>query len=366
MTLDIAALVAPLSDEAPSGPDLGYDDERTEIEAAFSRSISVDANAEDQTDWRRIISLIVAQSARTRDMWLPVYLMRAAAASKQFETLVDGAELLAGLLEERWADVHPQLDEYGFIGRKAPCESLTRLGDFLAPLSRVPLIEHARFGRFSGEDLIRFRDEGASAEGYGAFRRALEGLEPDVVEGVAGRLTALVTAIRRADGVMTANAEGDTATNFKPTYDMLEGIRGSLAAYLPQAQSAISAGAVDDGAASGGGEMHDGPTGNWTAPSSGPAFSGAVRSRADVVRALDAICAYYSAFEPSSPVPLALTRAREWIDLDFMAVLQDIAPGSLSEATLILRSRRSEAEAAAAALESERARPAPQSDNSGW
>ena len=37
-----------------------------------------------------------------------------------------GPELVARLLEDRWADVHPQLDEVGFIGRKTPCESSTR------------------------------------------------------------------------------------------------------------------------------------------------------------------------------------------------------------------------------------------------
>ena len=47
-------------------------------------------------------------------------------------------------------------------------------------------------------------------------------------------------------------------------------------------------------------------------------------------------CAYYARHEPASPVPLALKRARAWVTLDFLTVLQDIAPDSLSDARRVL------------------------------
>jgi hypothetical protein len=56
-------------------------------------------------------------------------------------------------------------------------------------------------------------------------------------------------------------------------------------------------------------------------------------------------------------VPFILRRAREWSTLDFMAVLEDIAPGSLDEAGRVLRSRaKAEAEGSAAPVQS----------NGGW
>ena len=368
MALDIAALVAPMSEDAPSGPDLSYDDARIEIESAFERSISVESSDDDSTDWRAVINRIVAQAGQTRDMWLPVYLMRAAAASKQFETVVDGALLLAGLVEERWGDVHPQLEEYGFIGRKTPCESLTRIGDFLGPIVRVPLIEHPRLGRFAGEDLIRFREKGASAEGYGMFRKILEDMRAEDLEAILDRFDALATAIRRVDGVMTANAEGDTATNFKPTYDTLDSIRNALVSFVPSAapsEPVAPEGASGDDGWGDGAAPSGAPQASASVAASGPAFSGAIRSRADAVRALDAICAYFAAYEPGSPVPLALNRARDWIGLDFMAVLEDIAPNSVSEAGVVLKSRRV-AESPAAPAEEWAPAQAPVSDDSGW
>ncbi|MEP7222371.1 MAG: type VI secretion system ImpA family N-terminal domain-containing protein [Novosphingobium sp.] len=337
MALDIAALVAPLSDEQPSGPDLCDDPERMTIEDAFSRSVS-DDNAEESSasEWRTTIKLIIDQCNRTRDLWLAAYLMRAAARSGQMDLLVDGARLLAALMEERWADVHPQLEELGFIGRKTPCESLTRIAEFLGPLERCPLLKHSRLGQFSGADLIRLADQGSQAADYGSFRAVVDATPADELEALLAQMDDLRDAIRRTDTALTANADGDTATNFAPTHDMIGKIRAAVAALVPgavvvaasPAEAATSAGASAPSAT------------QYTAAAS--SFSGSISSRDDVVKALDAICAYYAHFEPASPVPFVLRRAKDWISLDFMAVLADIAPGSLDEATRVLKTRTGE------------------------
>ncbi|MFN3469837.1 MAG: ImpA family type VI secretion system protein [Novosphingobium sp.] len=340
MALDIAALVAPLSDEAPSGPDLSYDDARIEIEGAFERPVS-DDGAETDIDWRKVIDQILVQAEQTRDIWLPVYLIRAAVFARRFDLVVEAAQWLAALLEERWADLHPQLDEYGFIGRKSPCESLTRIVDFLGPLGRVPLLEHPRFGRFSGDDIERFAEQGSNADGFGPFRATLDATDAAQIDALVERFAALCTAFRRIDGVLTVNADGDTATNFKSTHEKLERLRKALVAVLPgQAAEAAedTASSSQDAAAS----TSAGASDAGFAPSpAGAGFSGAVRNREDVVRALDAICLYYETAEPGSPVPLLLRRARAWTSLDFLSVLEDIAPGGMDEATRVLQFSKS-------------------------
>lgn len=354
MSLDLDALVAPLSEEAPSGPDLYADADRQVIEQAFERSISLGGAAASEADWGDVIRRIVAQGAQTRDLWLPVYLMRAAAQSGKFDSVVDGAEWLARLAEERWADVHPQLEEVGFIGRKAPCEALTRLGEFLNPIQQVPLFVHARLGAFTGADIQRFHEEGPSAENYGMFRAALEATPAEEMQDLAGRIDRLIGALRRADAVLTANAEGDTSTNFTPTYDALGRIRRALETFLPAPEPAVAA-EMPAEAAPVPAEAQAMPAPVAGDPVAVPAsagetaFSGAITSREDVKRAIDSICLYYEKYEPTSPVPFALRRAREWISLDFITVLEDIAPGSLGEAEKLLKTRRGGQSVAAAA-----------------
>jgi type VI secretion system protein ImpA len=128
--------------------------------------------------------------------------------------------------------------------------------------------------------------------------------------------------------VLTANADGDTGANFQPTYELLAQIRKAV-------QSFTSAPApAEPGVADAGSEAAP------AAAADGPRIAGRVESREDVIRALDAIADYYRRREPASPVPVALQRAREWVNLDFLSLIEDIAPGALDEAKRVLISQR--------------------------
>ena len=67
--IDVDALVAPLSEEAPSGPDLYDDPERQQIEIAFERSISEGESSGDaeEIDWSSVNRMIAGQAERTRE-----------------------------------------------------------------------------------------------------------------------------------------------------------------------------------------------------------------------------------------------------------------------------------------------------------
>jgi type VI secretion system protein ImpA len=54
-----------------------------------------------------------------------------------------------------------------------------------------------------------------------------------------------------------------------------------------------------------------------------------------VLRILDALCDYYARNEPSSPVPMLLTRAKRLVDKSFIDIIRDLAPAGLAEAEVI-------------------------------
>lgn len=331
MAIDVEALTAPVSEDAPAGPDMSYEASRQEIEGAFEKAAasSGDDDAEE-IDWRGTVALIEGEAAQTRDFWLAIYLMRAGAKLGRLETIEEGAQLLAGLCENLWESAHPELEDYGFQGRKGPCESLTRFSEFLKPLRSVVLIEHPRLGSYSGADFERFRSNGDSEDGFGMFKALLAETPDDDLQAVVDRLGGITDSLRRADTVMTANAEGDTSTNFQPTYEALDVLRQSVASFMTTPTVEV--------ADAGGGS----PAGGGAQGPSGPGFSGGINSREDVIRALDAISLYYSSREPGSPVPFALRRARDWVSLNFLQVLEDIAPNSMDEARRVLMNGRTE------------------------
>ncbi len=319
--MPIGELLAPVSEESPGGQDLYDDPERQQIEQAFE---------EDPTsvDWREVVSQIEGQSQRSKDLWLAVYLARAGARMGRLDVVVTGCEMLAGLLESYWDVLHPSLEEYGLQGRKAPCESLTRIGTFLGPLKRIALIQHARLGDYSAEDLERFEAEGEGADGFGMFRHAVGEMPGEALSETMAALRSMRSAIERADQALMANAEGDTGTDFKPTYQTIDNMLRWIAPYVSIPEEAIEP-ANDDGAETTPGK----PT---------SASAGRIESREDVARALDAIMEYYSRREPASPIPVALRRVRGWIAMDFLSILRDIAPGGMAEAGSVLLARPEE------------------------
>jgi type VI secretion system protein ImpA len=73
------------------------------------------------------------------------------------------------------------------------------------------------------------------------------------------------------------------------------------------------------------------PAANGAANGHGTPVLDQVGSRDDVVRALDQVLAYYAAHEPSSPVPLLVSRAKRLVSMSFLDALKDLAPGGMKE-----------------------------------
>jgi type VI secretion system protein ImpA len=53
------------------------------------------------------------------------------------------------------------------------------------------------------------------------------------------------------------------------------------------------------------------------------------KTRADAIRLLEQIAAYYRVAEPSSPIPFLTERARSLAEQDFVSLLKGMLPGDV-------------------------------------
>ena len=56
-----------------------------------------------------------------------------------------------------------------------------------------------------------------------------------------------------------------------------------------------------------------------------------INSRDDVVKCLDLVVAFYDRTEPSSPIPHLARRVRRMVHMDFVELMEDLAPSGLKE-----------------------------------
>jgi type VI secretion system protein ImpA len=198
----------------------------------------------------------------------------------------------------------------------------------LKPLRDAPLVRSRSLGRFSLRDLAiaagnlpppTDREPPTATAIDAAFRE----VDIEALQGIAAAVRSASEDLRATEAFFLEQVGARAAIGLDP-----------LAAVLREADKALTQqiarrggepGAEGDLAATAGGDEEV----------AGGAASGLVRSREDVVRLLDRICEYYRSREPSSPVPLLLERAKRLAYMDFLSIVQDLAPGGLPEVNTI-------------------------------
>jgi type VI secretion system protein ImpA len=317
-----------VSEAEPSGPDRTDESERSAISMTFDAVFS-DANAVADVNWKDIVASIGSELAKSKDIWLPVYMMRAGAMSGKLEVIADGAEILAALVERFWDTVHPQIAEYELQGRISPCNSLADHKTFLLPLQRMVLVAHPRLGSYTGEQLERFAQKGDEEEGFGMFQAAMADLGTEEPAAIVAQLSGIKAALQRTDTIFGAHSSGD-GPNLQKTYEVMDRITRFISPYAGNEEYTTEK------------AMEQPPSDGMP---SAARMSGAIESRDDVLRAIDTINDYYRRKEPSSPVPVVLKRAKQWVNMDFLTILEDINPGSIEDVKRVLVFQQKEGDA---------------------
>jgi type VI secretion system protein ImpA len=103
--VDIESLLRPTVADPPCGPDLEYDRDHMALVQLLS---------DRAPDWSRVQALALPLLARTKDLRVAVPLWRAWARrgdlAERIDGFASGLVLVARLLENHWAEVHPLLD----------------------------------------------------------------------------------------------------------------------------------------------------------------------------------------------------------------------------------------------------------------
>jgi type VI secretion system protein ImpA len=332
--IDIESLLAVISEAQPAGEDLEYDADFLALTEAASgtpeRRMGGSVVAAQEPDWRRVLELGNRLLQRSKDLRIAVLLTRALLQLNGLPGLHAGFGLMQGLITRFWDGLYPELDAGDNNDPTARMNVLTQLTDrdtLLTQLRVAPLIRSRVFGPISWRDID-------VAEGR---TQALAGAQPRDAAAIEGAfqecdLAELAAATATAEGArdtlraliqdLNQRVEPTQTPDLTPLTELLSQIHGTLQTHLTTRQPAGVAAPADTST--------DSPAATSAA---GPAAAapGQIGNREDVVRTLDRICDYYSRYEPSSPVPLLLKRARRLATGSFVDIMRDLAPDALPQ-----------------------------------
>jgi len=316
--LDLESLLAPLPGDAPCGPNLEYDPAFQALEEAAAgkpeRQYDKVYPAEPP-DWPAVRELALGLAARTRDLRVAVWLARSGARVEGLGAALQGLQLLHGLIERHWEQVHPLLDAND---DNDPTARLTAL----APLTHdAGLADLRAAGLTSARGSITVRD----LELAFGNAEARPGEPVPTRDGAAPAVAAAQAQI--ADLAAQMAQASDLALSIEKLLDAKLGAANSpdLAPLRKLLDGVVAAGQ----AAQGGAEAAAAEPG--AAAVAGAKPSGAIQSREDAIRTLQRVCEWLERNEPSHPAPLLIQRAQRLLTKNFMEIIRDLVPDGLGQ-----------------------------------
>ena len=323
-------LLQPISEAEPCGRNL----EDTDTLAAFDGyqifgQSTLDHDPEEPRknrppDWREIKVHALETLKISKDLRLLAYLGSATLRTDGVPAFIASLAMASQWLETYWPNVFPLIEDGDAIFRRNALNCFFDPVAIVDGLRKAPLINNRQHGPVSLRDVDVATGQAAPGQSDGnqeeARIRAAFGATPlDELKGLSEAVSQGRRALTGIDGIMRRESGVEAAPSIEPLSAQLKKIEAVL-----RSQIAMH----PDGATAEPSEGEAAVSGNGA----GTIAVGAIRSRQDAIRALEAAAEFFRRNEPSSPIPLFLDRAKRLVSKDFLEVLADVAPDALPQA----------------------------------
>lgn len=321
MQVEASVLVAPLAEDQPCGEDL--EETQPLVLAAFDAyrlfGQMTPWPKERQPDWREIRDRSLEVLAKSRDLRILSHLAAAALHTDGLDPFGETLEAAAAWLGSWWNETYPRIDDDAILRRNA----LNCLADRVAVvdgLRRAPLLVHRQLGTFCIRDIEIAQGQLTPAPDEeprdpGQLAAVLAAMELESLQAIAARVSRAAKSLRAIEAIMRDHGGSEAVPDFSAPLQLLDRARVLLDTQLSQRTPAAAANT--EAVADAGGAI---------------AAPGAIGTRDDAIRTLEAVAAYFRKHEPSSPVPLFIERAKRLVGKDFLTVLEDVIPDSVGQA----------------------------------
>ena len=318
----LETLLNPCPEAPPSGPSLDYQDDFIELfwlrngqaEVIYGE-MKIDAAP---PDWADLASRAIALFRQSHDLRLAMLLTEAWLALDGLEGLAHGLQLINRLIREEWPSLHPQLDASDGDDPLERCNALSPLGKkdgFLLQVGKHILYTSAQLGPVALQTLANIQDNNSTS----AYME-------DIIRCCANDgMPQLFASLNQLDHCLSLTGQ------MEQQLDSLVGTQHNLSLQelrrlLTQAGNFIREYLPDSPAAN----ASDVDAENETFYEAGE-----LNDRRQVAWVLQQVLLYFARHEPSSPVPIFISRSLRLMNMNFVEIICDMAPSGLGEIQLL-------------------------------
>lgn len=359
--IDLEALLAPISDDAPAGADPRADSSPTSLyyrvkdarnAGRAAERASLDVTAPMAEEWDTVADVAEELLAsRAKDLEVAAWLTEALVRRDGFPGLRDGLKVLEGIARDYWGGSFPELDEDGPEGKLTAVAGLSGAGATgtliqpvrLTPLTQGALASYSLWHYDQAVELDKLTDPARrqgriddGATSMAAFAQSVaETPAPhfrEVLEAVEECLAALAAMSSAFDAVAGMDSPSISALR-----DLLEQVKGALRHFAADKLASAAALAENEAAAAAATEV---PAGEATA--AGGTATVVVRriegyaSREDALAELTRIATYFRKSEPHSPISYTIEDAVRRARMSLPDLLMELAEDPLQIKRILL------------------------------
>lgn len=365
--VDLSLWLGPLDGANPSGEDLRNDPRFHELERLIDPPDEVihDDNNKPSSevavavDWPAVLRKAEELRPAGRDLRLLIIVTRALTNEQGLAGLAEGLSLMAQTFDQHWDTMHPALRPAS-TPRDMALRRVNALLDLqnantglLGNLRRMKFLTPRGFGPISGRDLeqgalddrlmLQEAAQGLSNSERSALSATHEQLlgrlrsslaaqndqQPDIIATLTAELRGAIAALDALDKAFNTRLE-----TTGPAVPVLSRFLDRMLSTLQRGTATKAAPAAEPAAAS---PVQASPVANGHDRTPLPAgvLPDRINSRDDVVKCLDLVIAFYDRTEPSSPIPHLARRVRRMVPMDFVELMEDLAPSGLKEFRLL-------------------------------
>lgn len=354
--VDMPAVLAPIPGDSPVGGDL-REDRAADALYTRLRDARADARTAERAqddavggdyvvppEWRTIRDLATeALTQHSKDLEIAGWLTEALLRGDGLRGLAAGLEVMRGLVDQYWDNLYPLADEDGVETKVAPVAALNGVsgdGTLVQPLRRVTLFKRPdgaplQFWQYEQSvDMAGIAEEARRKQRIAAGVIPFDTLETEArLPGGAGLVEVArdAQAAGEAWAALAASLDAHAGADAPPSSrirEVLEQIRTAAARFAgPGAMEAAAA-------------VEQPPAEEKTeaapaAPEAAPVVPGAIASRADALRSLTAIAAYFRRTEPLSPLAYTLEEVVRRASMTWPQLLEEIVPDAGARAGIL-------------------------------
>ncbi len=332
MNEQVEKLLQPVSAEQPCGPDLSsdpaFDDLATIAKGKPEVEMGEVKKPAEPPEWRELRGKSAEFLGRSKHLQVAMMYCVSLLKTEGVAGFRDGAQFVRGLLEQYWAGLYPLLDP---DDNNDPTQRLNILGALNAvggPFSGwVTVVDNlyaADISQSKGMPPLSFRQlldakaKVAGAPDFGKLAASVRAADGALIAVKHQALTEALEAVQGIDQFLTTTLGAGGTIAFQPVEKTLKELLKELQPFVAGAAEVGDVAVTEPG----GGEVATGSSGSG---SGAVMVKGSIRSRDDVVRAIECICEYYDQLEPSSPLPLMLRRAQKMVKMNFVQLMHELS-----------------------------------------